>query len=85
MMPGKGKAWSHAVACPLLRIEEAAARIGCEPALLWALLHRGALPGMVRLDRYYVEEARLEAVEEVLARPEGTITPPACRASVSPT
>jgi len=69
-MPSKGKAWTNDVRAPLLTIPEAAARIGCEPALLWALLHRGDLPGVVRLSRYFVEEKRLEEVEEVLTRPD---------------
>jgi predicted DNA-binding transcriptional regulator AlpA len=64
---------SNAAVCPLLRIEEAAERIGCEPTLLWDLLHRGDLPGMVRLDRYYVEAGRLEDVLEVLTRPNGIV------------
>lgn len=31
-----------AVPYPLLRIHEAAKRLVCEPATLWALLHKGA-------------------------------------------
>jgi len=69
-MPSKGKAWTNDVRAPLLTIPEAAERIGCEASLLWALLHRGALPGVVRLSRYFVEEKRLEEVEEVLTRPD---------------
>lgn len=67
----------ESVLCPLLTIPEAAERIGCEPALLWALLHREALPGVVRLGRYFVEENRLAEVEEVLTRPEDpNLSPP---------
>lgn len=65
------------ILCPLLTIPEAAERIGCKAALLWALLHREELPGVVRLGRYFVEEKRLAEVEEVLTRPEGpNFSPP---------
>jgi hypothetical protein len=66
---GKGKASNIVVVCPTLTIAEAAERIGCEPAMLWALLHKGELPGVVRLDRYYVREDALAGVLEVLTAP----------------
>lgn len=68
---GKGKAsMTTAVVSPTLRIEEAAARLGCSPMDLWNLIHRGECPGLRRLDRYCVDESALDQVLEVLTRPE---------------
>jgi hypothetical protein len=58
------------VVCPLLRIHEAAERLGCEPAALWALLHAGTLPGVVRLDLYYIKVAALDLILDRLTAPE---------------
>ena len=72
----RGKASNIVVVSPTLRIEEAAARLGCSPMDLWNLIHRGECPGLRRLDRYCVDESALDQVLEVLTRPESTANSP---------
>ncbi|MBC6952642.1 MAG: DNA-binding protein [Leptolyngbya sp.] len=55
--------------CPLLSVDEAAARLGCAPMDLWRLIHAGECPGLIHLGRHYIEAGRLDDVLEVLTRP----------------
>lgn len=65
----KRKAWNYGVVCPLLSVDEAAARLGCAPMDVWRLIHAGECPGLIHLGRHYIEAGRLDDVLEVLTRP----------------
>ena len=43
----KRKAWNYGVVCPLLSVDEAAARPGCAPMDVWRLIHAGECPGLI--------------------------------------
>lgn len=67
---GKGFSTETSVLYPVLRIDEAAARLGCPAMDIWALIHQGRCPGLRRLwGRLVIDADRLDEVLDVLTRP----------------